>query len=75
MLSELTGVLRMYKGLAGSSDMNLVLINGLSLSKLSSIVNLNMDTLFVDTGALRVEISSRKAQICINLQPVLWLLA
>ena len=34
--------------------MNLAFVNSQSLSKYSFIVNLNIDTLFVDKGALRV---------------------
>ena len=44
-----------YTDFVRSSNKNLALMNGLSFSKRSSIVNLNTDTLFVDNDALRVE--------------------
>ena len=42
--------------------MNLALIKGYSLSKYSSIINLNVGTSFVGTDALKAEISALKAQ-------------
>ena len=46
------------------NDENLMLINSLSISKCSLMRNLNIDTLFVDINALRVEMSMMKVQIC-----------
>ena len=47
-----------------STDVNLGLINGKSISKFSSIVSLNIGALFVDVGAFSVDILTLKTQIC-----------
>ena len=54
--------------LAGSGNVNLSLIDGWSVSKYSLIVNLNIDNLFVASGALRAEIVILKPQMCTHLQ-------
>ena len=59
---------RKYSDRNGSGDVNLALINGSSLPKCTLIINLNIGTSFVGTGALRAEISIWKTQICIHLQ-------
>ena len=50
------------------NDQNLAWINPKSFLKHYSIVNLNIDTLFVDIGALRVDILIFKGQVCLHLQ-------
>ena len=45
-----------YTDLVNPDDQSLAWINPKSFLKHYSIVNLNIDTLFVDIGALRVEI-------------------
>ena len=54
--SPFTGVPRKDANLIGSSDVNLALINGYSLSKSSFMVNLNMNTSFIGVGAFGGEI-------------------
>ena len=57
-----------YTDLVNPNDQNLAWINPKSFLKHYSIVNLNIDTLFVDIGALRVDILIFKGQICLHLQ-------
>ena len=51
-----------------ASDENLASIDGQLISECATIVNLNTDTSLVDNGALSVEISTLKVQICYHLQ-------
>ena len=63
-----------YTNLVRSSDLNLALINGLSFSKCSLIVNLDIYTLFISIGALGAEkFVSRKLKFAsISFKPELW---
>ena len=51
-----------FVDLIGPTHENLDLINGYSISKCSLVVNLNIGTSFVDTGALSIEILMMKVQ-------------
>ena len=61
-----------YTDLVNPSDENLARINPKTFLVHTSIVNLNIDTLFVDIDALGVEILMFKGQICLDLQPEFW---
>ena len=52
-----------YTDLVNPNDQNLAWINPKSFLKHYSIVNFNIDTLYVDIGALREDILILKAQI------------
>ena len=57
-----------YPDLVDPSDKNIAWINPKWFSKHTLIANLNIDTSFVEFGALRVKISIFKGQICLHLQ-------
>ena len=53
--------------LVDPSDKNIARINPQSFSQHTSVADLNIDTSFVDTGALGVKILIFKSQICLHL--------
>ena len=57
-----------YPDLVDPSDKNIAWINPKWFSKHTSRANLNIDTSFVDIGALRVKILIFKGQVCLHLQ-------
>ena len=57
-----------YTDLVDPSNANLARINPKLFLKHSSIVDLNIDTLFVDNDVLRVDILIFKGLICLDLQ-------
>ena len=57
-----------YPDLVDPSDKNIAWIKPKWFSKHTSIANLNIDTSFVEFGALRVKTSIFKGQICLHLQ-------
>ena len=57
-----------YPDLVDPSDKNIAWINPKWFSKHTLIANMNIDTSFVEFGALRVKISIFKGQICLHLQ-------
>ena len=67
-----TGCPKNYTDLVDSSYVNLALIDGSSISKCSLIVNLNIATSFVGTGALIGDILFSQAEICIHQQAGAW---
>ena len=61
----------MYTDMVRLSILNSVLINGQSILTYLSIMNLNIDILFVGIFALRAEILMLKAQISSSWKPKL----
>ena len=58
-----------HTDLVSSSDMNLALNSGQSLSESSAMVNLNIATSFAGNGALGAELLTLKVQSCAHVHP------